>query len=230
MRKYRISKTANHDYFNKINSEKKAYLLGFILADGSIEEGYGCNAVAIRNSIDDIEAGLLFQSEIFPGNKIGFRDNSGKKRTFSIKGSSKEIIKDLKRFNIKPRKTYDTDFVFRFDLMPKKYYKDFIRGFFDGDGHVSFSKENKQFTMGFYATSKPFLEQLGIIIEKQFEVKYLIDTKKSKNMNVYCLRFNSGQKRKDFIQKLYHWLYNDSNCFLKRKHDKFELYLNTVLI
>ncbi len=225
-----MSKTANHGYFNEINSEAKAYLLGFILADGSIEQGYGVNSVVICNSVDDLETGELFNKEIFPGNKLWFKDHPGKKRTFSIKGSSKEIIEDLSKFNIKPRKTYDTEFEFNFKLMPENYYKDFIRGFFDGDGHVSFSKESKQFTMGFYATSKPFLEQLGLIIQEQFKVKYIIDTKKATNMYVYCLRFNCDGERRSFIQKLYNWFYSDSSCFLKRKHDKFESYLNTVLI
>lgn len=228
MRKYRISKTANHNYFGEIDNEKKAYLLGFLLADGSIEQGYGVNAIRLHNSIDDLEVGLLFQSEIFPENKIGFRDNLGKKSTFYIKGSSKQIIEDLSKFNIKPRKTYDFKFEFNLNILPEIYIRDFIRGFFDGDGTFT------QNRFEFITTSKPFAEQIKKIILDRFNVKCSMRERQTKNVIEYMFYFcqikGDPYIKRIFILDLYNWLYKDSTCFLKRKKDKFESYLNTVLI
>ena len=223
----RQSTTANHNYFNKIDSEAKAYLLGFILADGCIQQDYGCNSIRLNNSIDDIEIGELFQKEIFPGNKLCFRQNPGKKDSFYIKGSSKEIIKDLGKFNILPNKTYDINFEFNFKLLPKKFLRHFIRGFFDGDGTFT------NFRFEFITTSKNFGYQLIQIIENQFNVSHHFREKQGKNLIEYMFYFNCKKdktyKKKQFIQDLYNWFYKDSTYFLKRKKSKFEMYLNTVV-
>lgn len=223
----RQSKTAIHNYFNVINTEAKAYLLGFILADGCITQGYGCNTVRLNNSIDDIEIGELFQKEIFPGNKLCFRKNPGKKDTFYIKGSSKEIIRDLGRFNIIPKKTYDIDFMFNFEVLPNEFLRHFIRGFFDGDGTFT------SFRFEFITTSKNFGYQLIEIIENQFNVSHHFREKQGKNLIEYMFYFNCKKdktyKKKHFIQDLYNWFYKDATCFLKRKKSKFEIYLNTVV-
>ena len=47
---------------------------------------------------------------------------------------------DLENLNITPRKTYDLDFSFPFEFIPEQYIWDFIRGFFDGDGQISYSE------------------------------------------------------------------------------------------
>lgn len=51
--------------------------------------------------------------------------------------------KDLEKFNITPRKTYDFQFKFPFELIPKEYLWDFIRGFIDGDGQVTYLENTR---------------------------------------------------------------------------------------
>jgi hypothetical protein len=229
MKKYRTSKTANHTYFNTIDTEEKAYLLGFILADGCVQQGYGINTVVLHNAVDDLEAGLLFQKEIFPGNKMLFRKNPGKKDTFSVKGSSKEIIKDLAKFNIKPRKTFDFDFMFNFEHLPKEFTRHFIRGFFDGDGTFS------NYRFEFITTSEKFMYQIIEIIVKEFNCKYTIKKRQTKNVIEYMFSFHNGNNGKNlsfkqnFMKHLYKWFYENSNCYLTRKKSKLEEYLNIVL-
>ena len=62
-RKYHINDT----YFDNIDSEIKAYLLGFFIADGYLANG---NRICINNSIDDIEVISKFKDEICPESKI----------------------------------------------------------------------------------------------------------------------------------------------------------------
>jgi hypothetical protein len=226
MRKYRTSKTAIHNYFNTIDSENKAYLLGFILADGCIEQGYGVNSISLRNAVDDLNIGELFQSEIFPGNKLSIRQNIGKKDSFSIKGSSKEIIKDLNSFNIFPNKTYDFNFIFPFQKLQNNFIRHFIRGFFDGDGTFTC------YRFEFITTSKPFALQLIDLITNQFNCNYHLREKKTKNVTEYMFYFHTRHTnltKFEFISNLHNWLYEDSTIYLQRKKSKFEMYLNTVL-
>lgn len=227
-------KKSNDEYFKVIDSDIKAYLLGFFLADGSITINSGCkNSYRLSINISETDKLLVekFQSEICPQNKIVTtyyqKEALNRKPVCNIKWTSNIMKNDLENFNIKQNKTYDFDFEFPFEKIENRFIFSFIRGFFDGDGHISYSKN--QFTFAFYATSKKFLTQLGIIFENNFNVKFIIDESQKKNVILYCLRFNSNYKRLSFINELYYKFYENSEFSLIRKKQKFESYLNTVL-
>lgn len=228
-------KKSNEDYFEKIDSEVKAYLLGFYLADGSVSLGSRCTNSfrhQVGLSIIDLIIVEKFQSEICPNNKIGHthykKGAKNRKPVCNVRWTSTKMKEDLENlYGIKYRKTYDFDFKMNFDNIPKKYWNSFILGYFDGDGCISYT--NNHFQLGIYSTSKPFLEQIGKIFEKEFDVKPIIDVANKKNIDLYCLRFYAYQQRRIFILKLHKYFYTNSTINLKRKKDKFESYLNTVL-
>lgn len=60
--------------------------------------------------------------------------------------------------------------IFHLKKIPNEYLWDFIRGFFDGDGQISYSDITKQSTFALYGTSEQFLSKLGDIFEKEFDV------------------------------------------------------------
>ena len=121
------------DYFRVIDSEVKAYILGYIVADGSIEESvrkdrpsklirlrFGCVT-------EDDEIIKLIQKEIAPNNKLRFYQPKAEnhKQVTILQICDKELINDLRTlYNIQPRKTYDEDF--EFPNIPSKYERDFI--------------------------------------------------------------------------------------------------------
>lgn len=212
-KKKRISKNINHDYFKIIDTEDKAYLLGFILADGCIQKKYGVNTISFHNSIEDISAIELFKNKVAFGNKLCFRKNNGKKDTVSIKGSSSIIIEDLSKFNILPNKTYDFNFEFPFEKIPNNLLRHFIRGFFDGDGTFT------QNRFEFITTSLKFANQIINIICLQLDVDYRIRERKTKNVIEYMFYFKSKKisEKSIYIKKLYDWLYKDSKYFFRKK-------------
>ena len=224
------------DYFESINSDLKAYLLGFFLADGCIQMNSRCkNSYRFSINISDIDSKIieLYKKEICPTSNIQITNYKkgaiDRKPTYMIRWTSTKMKNSLEKYNIKTNKTKDINFEFPFDLINSKYLFSFIRGFFDGDGHLSYVPNKTTFTFAFYGTSKKFLIQIGEIFEKEFNIKYIIDETKKKNMILYCLRFNSNYKRREFIEKLYNKMYNNSEFSLDRKRYKFESYLNTVL-
>lgn len=229
----------NDEFFDNIDSEIKAYLLGFFIADGNIyQDTKTPNRKAIRLAVGlsekDSKIVNLYKDYICPDNSIlktHYKKNAVNRQPVqTIRWSSKYMASIFENnYNIKQRKTLDFNFVFPFEKIPENLYKDFIRGFFDGDGHISYI-EKGQFTFAFYGTSFKFLEQIGKIISNVCNVKYIIDTTKKQNeIKLYCLRFNSNNNRKIFIKNLYNWFYNESEFYLERKKQKFESYLNTVL-
>lgn len=220
---------SNDSYFNNIDTEAKAYLLGFFIADGYISEK---RRICLNNSIDDISALELFQKEVCPDSKIYYINKQTgvkiRKTQVILRISSEEMFQTLlNKYKITKNKTHDYDFIFDFNLIPKELIRHFIRGFFDGDGSVSFykTKNTIYFNFSFIFTSLKFSEQISEIFENLFNIKSKIYKIKGKTCEYYPLRFNYNRNRYDKIKEIYNWLYEDSNCFLERKKNKFNSYL-----
>lgn len=224
-------KNTRNDFFNVIDSEIKAYLLGFYMADGSINKNRFC----ISLSTDDIEIVKMFRDNISPYKKIYLTKKRLNKRTgkttnqmckFSV--SSQQICADLEKYGIGERKTYtnSTDFSY----IPDGLLHHFLRGYFDGDGCVCKTiatkkylvksgevKETKVENFNFNITSykKEHLEKLISIIKKLYGITpNLIKTKRGE----FLLEIN---KKDDFF-KMRGILYNGANFFLKRKKQKYD--------
>lgn len=239
-RKYKI----NDEFFDIINNEEKAYLLGFFIADGCISKPNAWKfqnskhlRMAVGLSIEDENIVELFRDNICPEipikNSFYTKGAKNRKPVSKISWGSTymgDIL--INKYKIIVNKTKDFNFVFDFSLIPDNLLHHFIRGFFDGDGQISCSQNRKAMTLGIYSTSKYFLEQIGEIFNKKFDLEYKIDRTKKKNVELFLLRFNKNHvkkrnRRKEYVTDIYNWLYMESTYFLFRKKIKFEHYLNT---
>ena len=107
-----------------------------------------------------------------------------------------------------------------------KYFKHFVRGYFDGDGNVwtgDVHKERKTkllvLRVVFTSCSKNFLDLLRL---KLAEFNILQGVLRKGSGNYYRLQYSIRNSL-----KLYDFMYNDydtSNLFLRRKKDVFEKY------
>lgn len=229
-------KQSNETFFDCIDSEIKAYLLGFFIADGCICKNSGCTnsySLSVALQEDDKYIINLFQQYIAPFNKISITNyQKGAKRRKSvcrIKWTSTYMKQCLEKYNIYPNKTFDFDFTLPFELIPSEYLWDFIRGFFDGDGHISYNDDNHTSTFAFYGTSKLFLEQIGNIFEKEFGVKKRIEGTVKTNITLYCLRFYANFHKKTFFKQLYEKMYNYKTYYLERKRIKIYKVFNVKI-
>lgn len=225
----------NDSYFNNIDTEAKAYLLGFILADGYLiqEKNIKSKRICLNNSIDDISIFELFQKEIAPKSKI-IKSNKQtgvkfRKEQITIRITSFEMFNTLNnKFGIIQNKTNDNNYSFPFNQIPVDLYRHFIRGYFDGDGSVSFH-ENKYntifFNFSFVFNSENFCKQIANIFKELFKITPMIYYHKGKTANWYSLRFNYNRNRVEKIKLIYDYLYKDSLYFLNRKKVKFDKYL-----
>lgn len=231
----------NDDFFDTIDSEIKAYLLGFFLADGCIDGSSGKNGndtyrFTIQQSVDDLEVVKMFEKYICIESKIKYKNNQTgvgfRKPQCVIRWTSKSMTKTLaEKYNIHKRKSYYNEFTFPFENIPENLHRHFIRGFFDGDGSVDFAKiitknniETTRFQYSFICNSPIFAKQLGNIICKITDgVTATIREVKGKTTNWWTLRFdtariNSLEKRFAF----YEYLYKNSEFYLSRKKEKFD--------
>jgi len=130
-------KSINDNFFNQIDTNDKAYLLGWIASDGHIgERGF---KISIHQK--DIEILNIFQKLIcleVPIRK--FETDTSKMCSFEI--NSKQISKDLCLIlNIKPGKKSNT---VNFPILNTDHlHWSFIRGYFDGDGSINSQIKSK---------------------------------------------------------------------------------------
>lgn len=213
------------DYFKCIDSETKAYLLGYIVADGSIEESTRKNRpsklVRLRFGCvtEDDEILRLIQRELAPDNKLRYYQPKApnRKQTTVLQICDKELISDLRcLYNIQPRKTYNANF--EFPNIPKKFERDFIRGFIDGDGSIG----KRHFSM--ICNSPSFAKQIkDKFLEVIPNLKWVIYEEIRKVTPYWSLHFSYNIKVR---KPIFEYLYKDATVYLKRKRD---IALNTVL-
>lgn len=215
------SSKINETFFDKIDSEEKAYLLGFFIADGCIQkeekkrngEVYSCSyRFCVNNSIDDLDIVELFQKFICPNRPIERKyDTRGvinRKEQAILRWNSKHMFDTLESYNIHQRKTYDSNFVLP-DIIPKDLMRHFIRGFFDGDGHKGITD------LKFIVNSKLFGEQIRLFF-KDFNYRYY--EIQGKTCIYYELYITGG---KELLSWTNHEFYNNAKYYLKRKYISF---------
>lgn len=120
-----------HNYLDQIDSAVKAYILGFFIADGTIEVNQtGRYCIRFVQKESDGAILKLIQSEISPDSKIGIITR-GTKVYQRLSITSTELGNALMALGSMPRKTYHE---FSLPVIPVEYQRHMIRGFFDGDG------------------------------------------------------------------------------------------------
>ncbi len=225
-------KKVNDVFFDEIDTEEKAYILGFFVADGCIrlekdKDGEITHSrLTFSNSIDDEEIINHIHRVICPENKILYthntKDGANRKPQIILQWTSKHM-KDVlvNKYKIIPKKTYDGDFEIPLDTIPEKLFRHFIRGFIDGDGN--FNKGELRFV----ANSDKFALQIIKFFEKKFKeygdlvdnFKYSIYKINGKTVTYYRVRLPMGSGRKNLYKKL---LYENATIFLNRKKNKFD--------
>ena len=217
------NKKHNYDesFFEKIDTEEKAYWLGFLYADGSVQkkEVVGSSENAKRKMSYKVEFQLAeidkehlekFCKTI--GAKTTRKENKIDEKTFvsyrtSI--SSKKIVEDLIRLGCVPKKSLILKFPTE-EQVPEKFIWDFLRGYFDGDGCFC----GAFILLG----TEEFLEGVLKLFEKNIEGYKR--TKMSYAGKARTFR-KTGPEFVDFIKNKF---YQEKTIFLERKKHKMEEY------
>lgn len=207
------------NFFKKIDTEEKAYWLGFIAADGNISR----NVLHIgvhRNDKSHLEKFKRIIKSTHPIKDTEYKSN-GKKSYMSIfEITNKQLRIDLANLGITPAKTHTLNWSLITKNIPDKYIISFMLGFFDGDGSFKCSGlNNVTFHIG--CASKSFLtDYQAVMINKIGLGQTKIGSPKNKP-NFGNLQYGG----KNQMLKIYHFFYLNSSIFLERKREKLEKYL-----
>lgn len=203
------------DYFDVIDSEAKAYLLGFITADGSVhyrKRNSNKGVLRLGVQIRDIEIINLLKHELNSGSKIIY-DKREKKETVLLSVSSDKIVKSLAKYGVVPNKTYSLDSLYK-DFNNEDLFRHYLRGLIDGDGCITSTKNEQHWLLYFCSYSKMMALDFKDTINKMVGL--------SIHNNVYDCKtsYRAAWNKKEDVCKICKFLYTNCNYYLTRKYQK----------
>lgn len=197
-------------FFNVIDNEKKAYWLGFIIADGCIYRGSDkwSYRLHINLSIKDLNHLEKFLNDLSADytieESISKEHNKIKStKIATVKINSTRLCKDLLSLGISTNKSMNEIF----PNIPDHLYRHFIRGYFDGDGSIYNSRRSKLEWHFSIVSGLKFLTDLSskLPVENNIYFKH-----KSNTGNIlYNLVINKGSN----ISLLYNYFYKRCDNF-----------------
>jgi hypothetical protein len=215
----------DEDYFEIINSEEKAYWLGFIYADGYISEAkYGKYFGIALSSVD---------KELLEKLKLHMKSTYNIKEYIQTSGYSNntkycrylvcstKIVNDLKSHGVLAHKTN----VLRAPNINYDLIKHFIRGYFDGDGCVCLNNaKSASYSVSFIGTDNILNFISNHLLEQNIITKTPTLYKRKPNHIVSNIRFGGNQ----IAYKILNYLYDNSKVYLDRKYNKYLQLINLI--
>jgi hypothetical protein len=211
----RNAKNIDLNFFEEIDSKEKAYILGLIYSDGSIDkDGYGFSF-----SSKDYEQISLFRNLLKSEHKIceiksfDHRTNKTYNR-YSLHICSKKVTSDLLKIGLANNKSFDCNF----PEFSKEFIWHFIRGLFDGDGCITEGKKEGQLSFtqilsgSLYSNIKDFFNECGLNKTKD-QIKNSFN-----NKNIYSIKYSSFKDLKYLYDNIY---YDSDGLRLERKFEIF---------
>jgi len=218
----------DHYFFNNIDCELKAYLLGFFAADGHIEKrkDYDSYTLRVGVQINDCHILKLFNKAITNGRSA---ISVTKKGHTSIAITSKQIGEDLLELGFDSNKTCTWK---KLPLLQEDMYPHFIRGFFDGDGSIMLTSRrsgnrlagfNRKFALVCF--NKSILREIEGKIQVPFNYRTIGN--KTSMIQGKLAQFKTSWLAESFnlddLNSIYRYLYSDATYYFLRKKYKFDL-------
>jgi len=216
----------NSNFFKVIDSERKAYWLGFLAADGCVHKNYlnltlqQSDSEILEKFIIDLDSNIIIKS--YTEGPYGL--HKFPTLTSGVCICDSQLVSDLHKLGITERKTFSL----QFPNIESQFYAPFIRGFFDGDGCVSIINDSKYptvqsavFLIG--CASFPFLSMVQEILMAECNLNKTKLYPKGKNF--FSLQYGGNRQ----CLRIYHFLYDEANIYLERKKAKFEQILGNRL-
>ena len=199
------------DFFKTIDTEEKAYWLGFIASDGNIRKDLLECSITVQES--DSNHLKKFSKCFEDYYTVKHYNYSYSYPIAKISIYSKQCCLDLEKYGIIPNKSLSLKV--NKELIPNNLLKDFIRGYFDGNGSIYRSTLNRNSGYNY--------EEWGCNFVGSYEMILLIkDFFKSNNpiikrKAVFSIDWGGTLSTYEVLKKLY----ENSTIFLDRKKEKF---------
>ena len=209
----------NENVLDKIDTEEKAYFLGFFAADGCVSKNKAKqDTITFTISKEDWYILDKFY-KMFESNKNVYIQN--KYASFEI--SSNYICNKIYELGFSPRKTYSNTFCLLDDnLMPH-----FIRGYFDGDGNVSGNNIAHKASVSIAGYEDNMDKIIKYLNEKHIHSIFCYDKRKkytNTDKKFGALTLTNKLNKYCFLK----YIYEDATIYLARKKEKADEFIQII--
>lgn len=217
-------RSLNESFFDIIDTEEKAYWLGFLYADGA-----NCDKAGnVSLSLTETDAHMLkrLQTAIGSDHKIYVKHSSGFKGRpiHCLVMCSVYLCGSLSKQGCVPRKSLTLQFP-TVAQVPEHLLRHFVRGYFDGDGSFSTSQRKDKTTVTGYVSiisSRGFCDSLRRVVNAESPIGGYVKTHRCASGEVvYYYVLNGANQVIAFMD----WIYQDASVYLPRKRERYRQYL-----
>ena len=213
----------NSHVFDVIDTEEKAYWLGFLYADGYVMERENFR-LQLSLSANDIEHLKLFQSFMQTDNPIRIYDGNHNNQYCRIIIIDNYLCKQLIEKGCFQNKTGKITYP-RF--LNESLHKHFIRGYVDGNGCITFHKVKANpnrlaFALKIDSTREMLFEFNKLLPVKNKKEIPKLYKRRDNNVNDYSLEYGGNKQ----VLQLLDYLYGNSTIYLQRKYERYLLLKN----
>lgn len=218
--KKRVNRRIDSNYFSNIDNPIKAYWLGFLYTDGSVDHYKTTGRIRLQLQEKDLEILEKFKKDLKIDSKIIYdiRKNS---TCCSVEFVDEQIFNDLGHYGIIPNKTCKIEKI-PYEMIPKEFLRPYALGLFDGDGSLSYSNDfSTDVTLNYTAYSEQEVK----------DFQYLINSfihKQQNNKNFFTSAWHTQWRGRLQVIKILDELYSSCPRYLKRKHDKYIALKNSL--
>lgn len=210
----------NENFFEVIDTEEKAYWLGFLLADGSIRKDG--NSINIGLSIRDYDHLHRFKRSLNLNAEIKEYKSHVKALdkyypSCRLSFTSEKIKNDLAKCNVLPQKSGCEK---AFKDLPPELFRHYLRGFFDGDGSIcEYDREeqsrcqNSRWLMEIVSSQELMQYFFDELTKRGFKIH---SPQKCSNSFIYCIRTSNSLE----IINIMKFIYSGASIYLPRKYEK----------
>jgi len=198
------------DAFNDINSNIKAYWLGFYFADGCVCKTTGNRYIVTISSIDEEVPLKLKKFYNIDSNHYISNKQINNKFVYSLQLCNKKLFMDLCKLGCLPNKSC----ILSKPIIDEKYYLPFILGYFDGDGSISRNSSINSWKVSIGTGGASFFEWLANTIN-HIGFTYSVTVKNKFYTISLC-----GISAKTLLDKLYSTV--PADLPLSRKMEMYE--------
>lgn len=220
----------NEKFFKNIDSEEKAYWLGFLYADGCITRFYRndkLKSMSLELTLQDSDKNHVVEFLKSLESNVPIQNKSiGKYKASRVVINCTSMCRDLIDLGCTPNKSLTLTFP-NDKILPSEHINHFIRGYFDGDGCVHYSEHdcyNSQRGKSYNQTT--FVCSIVGTNEFLNEIK---NTLSINGITSGKMTQKEGQKSfeiriygRENLKRFYDYIYCGSNIYMDRKNEKFK--------